>query len=432
MAKKFLTSIDLNLSELQNAVIQNLASDPTTGNTDGRIYYNTVADELRVYSNGVWSAVGSGDITDIQGTTNEVTVSIANGVATISLPATINADTTGNAATATTATTATTANAVAANSVALGTDTTGNYVATITGTADQVTVSGSGSETASVTLSLPQSIATTSSPTFAGATLDAIQVGVTAAGEIDTSSGNLTIDSAGGTTTVDDNLIVTGNLTVQGTTTTIDTQNLNVEDNIITLNYGQTGTPALDSGIEIERGDSPNVTLKWNETTDTWQATRNGTDFLNIVLAGDDIPTSDITDFTENVQDAIGTILVDGTTVDLTYNDGTPSITAEVKLAASNSYLSTGSGLAVDISTLETKLVTDSFTKKVSANVGNGSATSFAVTHNLNTRDVVVNVYDNSTYETVEVDVTRTDANNVTVAFSSAPASNAYRVVVIG
>lgn len=55
---------------------------------------------------------------------------------------------------------------IAANSVALGTDTTGNYVATIAGTTDQVNVSGSGSESAAITLSLPQSIATTSSPSF--------------------------------------------------------------------------------------------------------------------------------------------------------------------------------------------------------------------------------------------------------------------------
>ena len=60
---------------------------------------------------------------------------------------------------------------IAANSVALGTDTTGNYVATIAGTANQVSVSGSGSETAAVTLSLPQDIATTSTPTFAGTIL---------------------------------------------------------------------------------------------------------------------------------------------------------------------------------------------------------------------------------------------------------------------
>lgn len=56
---------------------------------------------------------------------------------------------------------------VAADSVALGTDTTGDYVAGIYGTADQVNVSGSG-ESASVTLSLPQSIGTSSTPTFAG------------------------------------------------------------------------------------------------------------------------------------------------------------------------------------------------------------------------------------------------------------------------
>lgn len=60
---------------------------------------------------------------------------------------------------------------IQADSVALGTDTTGNYVATITGTANQVSISGSGSESAAVTLSLPQDIATSSTPTFAGMTL---------------------------------------------------------------------------------------------------------------------------------------------------------------------------------------------------------------------------------------------------------------------
>jgi len=60
---------------------------------------------------------------------------------------------------------------VAANSIALGTDTTGNYVDGIYGTANQVLVAGSGVESASVVLSLPQDIATTSTPTFAGVDL---------------------------------------------------------------------------------------------------------------------------------------------------------------------------------------------------------------------------------------------------------------------
>ena len=62
-----------------------------------------------------------------------------------------------------------------------------------------------------------------------------IQVGVTGANEIDTSSGNLTIDSAGGTVTVDDHLTVSGNLTVNGTTTTVNSTVTSVDDPIFTL-----------------------------------------------------------------------------------------------------------------------------------------------------------------------------------------------------
>lgn len=70
---------------------------------------------------------------------------------------------------------------------------------------------------------------------------------------------------------------------------------------------------------------------------------------------------------------------------------------------------------------------------KFAQTIGDGSATSFNIDHNFGTRDVTVAVYRNSgSYDTVLADETRPSTNRVTVAFSSAPASNAFRVVVLG
>lgn len=102
------------------------------------------------------------------------------------------------------------------DTVELGTDTTGNYVATIAGTTNQITVTGSGSETAAVTLSLPQDIHAAANPTFAGITSGSVRVGITADNEIDTTSGNLILDSTGGTVSIDDILSVSGSTSISG------------------------------------------------------------------------------------------------------------------------------------------------------------------------------------------------------------------------
>lgn len=70
--------------------------------------------------------------------------------------------------------------------------------------------------------------------------------------------------------------------------------------------------------------------------------------------------------------------------------------------------------------------------KKFSSTItGDGSKTSYTITHNLGSRDVIIQVYDNTTYEEVLVDIVRATTNTATISFAVAPAKN-YRVVVIG
>lgn len=69
--------------------------------------------------------------------------------------------------------------------------------------------------------------------------------------------------------------------------------------------------------------------------------------------------------------------------------------------------------------------------KKYNVDIGDGSATSYTVTHNLGTRDVKVTVYRNSgNYDEVITEVRHTTINTLTILFATAPASNAYRVSV--
>jgi hypothetical protein len=93
----------------------------------------------------------------------------------------------------------------------------------------------------------------------------------------------LSIGAATGTTTVNNALTVTGDLTVNGTTTTVNTETLNLADNIITLNSNEAGTPSQNAGIEIERGTSTNVALQWNESSDIWEFTTDGTNYIPVV-----------------------------------------------------------------------------------------------------------------------------------------------------
>jgi hypothetical protein len=207
-----------------------------------------------------------------------------------------------------------TAGAVTIKNVNLATQTTGNYIATIAGTDNEITVSGSGSENSAVTIGLPDNV------------------------------------------TISGDLLVGGDLNVTGTVNSVNTTQVNIVDNKINLNTDFTGAPVADAGLRVERGDSADVEILWNETNDNWTLTNNGTDYHAIVRK-----------------------------------------------------------FASDITTTESAPFT------------------FVATHNLGTRDVTVQVFATaSPYNQIECDVDHTSTSVVTLTFAAQPTAGAYRVVITG
>jgi hypothetical protein len=234
------------------------------------------------------------------------------------------------------------ATTVAANSVALGTDTTGNYVNDVTaGTG--VTVTHTPAEGSSPTVAIGQAVGTTDSVTFNTVTAN-LTGNVT--GNV-TSTGANTMASL--TTTGD--VVVGGDLTVSGTTTTVNTETINLADNQIVLNSNEAGTPTQNGGIEIERGTSANKTLVWNETTDKW--TVGSETFVAATFEGN--LTGDVTGNADTA-----TTLATARTISLTGDvsgstsfdgSGNVSITATVADDSHNHTISNIDGLQTEIDT---------------------------------------------------------------------------------
>ena len=84
---------------------------------------------------------------------------------------------------------------------------------------------------------------------------------------------------------------ISGNLTVSGTTTTVNTETIELADNIIVLNSNATGAASESAGIEIERGNDTNVTLLWDEAANKW--TVGAETFVAAMFEGD--LTGDVT-----------------------------------------------------------------------------------------------------------------------------------------
>lgn len=318
MALSYLTDINLNKNELQNAVIQKLATDPSSGQTAGWIIFNTTDNQLKVYDGSAWTNVG-GDITGVDITAG-----------------------TGLSGTVST--------------------TSGQHTQTINLANTAVTAGSYGSAT--------------SIPTF---TVDA-QGRLTAAG------------SASITTT----------LTIDGDSTTQDVSLAADDLKIIgTANEIETAVTKSGTDVSLTIGLPSDVTIG-NDLTVLGDLQVTGTTTTNNV---ETVSTSNGIIFEGTVADAHeGTLLAGALTADVTYT--LPDKTGTVAMTSD---------------------ITDRF---YATSIGDGSATSYTVTHNLGSQDVIVQLYDASSLDTVFADVVRTSTSVVTIDFAVAPTANDIRVLV--
>jgi len=167
------------------------------------------------------------------------------------------------------------AGVVSVKDINLDSQTTGDYVATIVGTANEITVSPNSGHNAAVTVGLPDNVEITG------------------------------------------NLQVGGNLNVIGTVNSVNTTQINIEDNKVKLNSTFSGTPTTDAGIVVERGTETDVEILWNETNDKWTLTNNGTNYHAIARKYAETLGASATSYT------------------ITHNLGTTDVTVQIFEAAS-------------------------------------------------------------------------------------------------
>ena len=413
---KFLNNIDLNGNELRNIKLQNLAVAPTTSAAAGGLYYDTASNVVKFHNGTSWVTISAGssgtwqpydaDLTAISALTGTAGFLKTNGSGTWSVD-------TNTYLTAATGVTSVNGSSGALANVALTTVTLAQFAATTSAQLAGVLSDETGFSTgAKSVFNISPTITTsliTDSSTFA--LVNTVATTVNFAGAATT----LSIGSASGTTTINNNTVITGNLTVNGTTTTVNSTTITVDDILMELGAVTTPTDITAEGGGLKLFGTTNKTITWVGTYGAWTSSENfdlvtgktykinGTNVLSSTTLGSGVTGSSLT--------SVGTITTgiwNGTTIAV-LNGGTGATTA--------------AGAKTNLG----------FTTKYAADIGDGTATSITVSHGLASSDVQVYVYEKATpFGQVFPDVAHTSSSVVTLSFASAPTAAQYRVVVIG
>src|SRR6056300_1973338 len=133
-----------------------------------------------------------------------------------------------------------------------------------------------------------------------------------------------------GQVTMSDDLIVTGNLTVNGDTTTVSTTNLDVEDRIIMLADGVTGSPSADVGLLFNRGNQGNAAFFYDESAKTFKLSDTKDAKSNTSLS----PVT-ASNLSVGIVDA-ATLKYDGLSVHTAITDNVASLTTDINTVSSN------------------------------------------------------------------------------------------------
>ncbi len=202
----------------------------------------------------------------------------------------------------------------------------------IAGTSSEITttmVADDDSTVDTIQIGLPDSVTVATNLTVSGATASS-----------SSSTGALTVAGGAG---IGGDLFVAGNLQVDGTQTIFNTETITVDDNIIVLNDNKTGAAGTEkAGIEIERGNDTNVQLRWNDATDVWELTTDGTTYSTIITEATDYDDWVLASGTTAGNATIG----DGDTV--TFSAGTGLTTSRSTKTITYSHADTSTQADVD------------------------------------------------------------------------------------